>query len=405
MWGSGPSDIYVVGKVSTKYIDAVVYRYNGSTWSQLVLTATTTIRDGGYRAVFGAGKNDVYVVGDKGYVSHYNGKVWTALPKYSGGNLAGAWADSTGRLVAVGEKGTVARYERPWQEQNSGVSMTLRALWGHGPTDLFAVGDNYLLRWDGKQWGSTQVTVKGTASSATLTGLWGSSATDLLAVGNFTRSEGQIYAYNGATWSEAKGGSTSMGMPLYAVWTSGAKDSYAAGSSTISSVAPILYSDGSGWKNHQRSAAVTTRDLFGFAGTKVYAVGSGGTIQSWGYSGTSWSKETSGVTSQLNGVWGASASSLVAVGEKGVILTKNTTGTTWTRASSNTTADLYEVWGSLASDVYAVGASGAVVRFDGKSWQPEITGVSADLRAVWGDAVGWVYAVGDKGKILRRCWP
>ena len=91
----------------------------------------------------------------------------------------------------------------------TGTKKYLRGVWGTGPTDVLAAGDNgTVLRFDGKGWKATL-----TWTTQYLMSLWGSSASDILAVG----AAGTVLRFNGAKWKAEASGSGSV---LRAVWGS-----------------------------------------------------------------------------------------------------------------------------------------------------------------------------------------
>jgi hypothetical protein len=78
------------------------------------------------------------------------------MPTPVGTRLRGVWGSAPNDLFAVGELGTLIRYDGTrWNVQSSPVNEELRAVWGTGPTDVYAVGESgRVLRWDGASWRS-----------------------------------------------------------------------------------------------------------------------------------------------------------------------------------------------------------------------------------------------------------
>ncbi len=68
IWGSGPDDIYIVGR------PGVLLHWNGTEWALQSLGTSETLT-----AVWGTGPTDVFVVGHKGLVYHFNGSGWSQM--------------------------------------------------------------------------------------------------------------------------------------------------------------------------------------------------------------------------------------------------------------------------------------------------------------------------------------
>jgi len=107
----------------------------------------------------------------------------------------------------------------------------------------------------------------------------------------------------------------------------------------------------------------------------------------------------------LEAIWGSSADDIWAVGELGAI--RHTSGDgPWTVVPSPTSADLHAIWGSSANDVWAVGDGGTVLHYDGNEWALATIGLSPGdtpvrLNAVWGSGPDNVWIAGN-GLLLRR---
>ena len=55
--------------------------------------------------------------------------------------LHAVWGSGPDDVYAVGDEGTVAHRTRDgWSLENAGTTAPLRALWGAGPNDVFAAG-------------------------------------------------------------------------------------------------------------------------------------------------------------------------------------------------------------------------------------------------------------------------
>jgi hypothetical protein len=123
-------------------------------------------------------------------------------------------------------------------------------------------------------------------------------------------------------------------------------------------------------------------------GGVIVAVGNSGEVVSSSDGGASWTRRTSGKTTNLVSIAYGNGR-YVAVGNSGVVLT-SLDGVSWQAPSSGTTATIY--WVAFGNGMFV--RSGGDVSADGVAWtDPQIgspTGLSDDL-AVYGSS-GWIYA-------------
>lgn len=95
IWGSGPNDIYVVGR------PGVILHYDGTTWALQELNPSTA---DALVAVWGSGPNDVYVAGHKGRVLHNNGSGWSAMATGTDRNFYDVGRGPNGEVYLCGER-------------------------------------------------------------------------------------------------------------------------------------------------------------------------------------------------------------------------------------------------------------------------------------------------------------
>jgi hypothetical protein len=146
--------------------------------------------------------------------------------------LQAIWGSSSTDVFAVGSKGTILHYDgSSWNRMNSGTTYLLRGVWGSSPSDVFAVGHNWeleiILHYDGTSWSEM--------SRGTMMGLysvWGSSPSDVFAVGEGVRHydgnswNDTILHYDGSIWSSMSSGTTDL---LYDIWVSSHTDVFVVG--------------------------------------------------------------------------------------------------------------------------------------------------------------------------------
>ncbi len=131
------------------------------------------------RDIWGSSPSNVYVVGhndqNRGLMFHYDGKQWTdvRLSTTQGGNiqgpidLAAIHGFSASNIYAVGKRmyddwGPPRRFldssliihfdGRQWREEKVSGGRELQSIWGSSPTDVWTAGWNTLLHYDGVKW-------------------------------------------------------------------------------------------------------------------------------------------------------------------------------------------------------------------------------------------------------------
>ena len=144
VWGSDVQNIWIVGggqegpsgEIFAGYPGKILF-YNGSS---VVESMVLPEGDQALRSVWGAGKNDVFAVGDNGNVLKYNGTMWSRMDSTTQFGLRGVWGTAANDVYAVGLGGTVLHYNgQAWKRQDSGTSISLIGVFGVGK-DVFAVG-------------------------------------------------------------------------------------------------------------------------------------------------------------------------------------------------------------------------------------------------------------------------
>ncbi len=238
VWGSGPKDIFVVGKDLTPGSNqGLVVHYNGVSWSKLTNTKEHLF------GVWGSGPTKVFFVGYwphmvSSYPSKYeyhgaihlqHGASGTSKRTWLGAKdepVVAVWGSGLNNIFAVGGPtyyGTGARvvwrYDgKSWKKLSVPGSGAIRAVWGNGPKDVFMAGDSgTLLRFNGV----TFTAMSAPAGANNLRGVWGRGPKEVYAVGL----KGTILHFNGSSWKKLSSGVTAN---LYGVW-GGPGEVYATG--------------------------------------------------------------------------------------------------------------------------------------------------------------------------------
>ncbi|PKN58506.1 MAG: hypothetical protein CVU56_05340 [Deltaproteobacteria bacterium HGW-Deltaproteobacteria-14] len=350
---------------------------------------------GAVRDVFAVSASEAYAVGGP-RVLRYNGSGWATWGEPGAAALHGVWAGD-GVVMVVGEGGLVATRAvgaDHWDLGESGVTVTLRGIYGRGAGDVWVFGDDAtVLHWDGAAW-TREFTLPGIA--------------------------------------------------LYSAWiapdTTGHEGVYAVGSGGL----VVQYQAGA-WRTVQIAAGTAElHDIFGVDGT-LFAVGTGATI-TVKTPVENWRGQTSNDPRDrdLYAIVGRSATDVVAFGEAGAVIrfngnkwnTEQPTGPQWASADlisaawvDDGGADRYlavaATGGGLALDsgkwvdmatrpergvrdfagsaerLWAVGKGGLVLERSEQGWSSVAVATVADLNAVDVAADGTVWAVGTGGAIVR----
>lgn len=190
------------------------------------------------KGIWGNGATDVYAVGENGTILRYDGSTWSNMESWTMEHLYAVWGNSDMDIYSVGATGTILHYDgSTWTSMESGTIENLRGVWGSSETDIFAVGDNgTILHYDGSIW-----SFMNSETTAWLLGLWGSSGADVFATGgNYDATKGwwdasswdggTILHYDGDSWSEMPNEAPSQ---ILGVWGSSGNNVFAVGNEGI----------------------------------------------------------------------------------------------------------------------------------------------------------------------------
>jgi len=214
IWGTSEHDVWTVGgPLGNSGFDSLVMRFDGAVWKRSATGGNET-----YWWVHGTGPNDVWLVGEKGRITHWDGTKFEERPSGTTATLFGAWAAAPDDAWAVG-----------------------------GTPDQPAQPNDVLLHWDGSSWKPETLPE---ANEVALFKVWGSSKDDVYVVGE----AGLVWHRTSGTWKReadgvAKGRLTTVsGCSASELFAVGGRD--------------LLTSNGSEWR---RSDAVLVNDVNGVA--------------------------------------------------------------------------------------------------------------------------------------------
>lgn len=258
IYGTGPNDVWTVATANTIY-HSTGFTNGGAGWSSV-----TPIWDPPYGAsagtlltIWGTGPSDIWMIGKNRIVEYWpvastqagwrtvdvDGTIgWTSMSSFDNHTIQSMWGSGPGDIWVVGSRGATnlsfAAHTNGvaagtdgmpiWTEVDTQTFYPLNALWGSGSKDVWAVGNGGTLRhFDGT---ATVWSVVESPTTENLHGVWGSGSNDVWAVGD----NGTFLHYDGTTW-RASSGSFPSGKKksLYGIWGSGSSDVWAVGDGVV----------------------------------------------------------------------------------------------------------------------------------------------------------------------------
>lgn len=161
----------------------------GGGWQPLDLASPASLF-----AIDGPSATARMAVGDSGTVLRYDGTAWSREAVPSDALLRSVWYDGN-RAMVVGEAGLVlVRENGAWRSIATGSGAFLRQVAGPSWNRLWVVGDSgTLLRWDGGKFARIPV-----PTAQNLRGVWERNARDIWVVGDV----GTIVRFDGWSWEK-----------------------------------------------------------------------------------------------------------------------------------------------------------------------------------------------------------
>jgi hypothetical protein len=182
------------------------------------------------------------------------------------------------------------------------------AVWGSGPDDVYIVVLDGVLHWDGKAW---SYPLEAAAGSSGFTGVWGSGPKDVYVTA--ATGGGGLLHWDGMNWSDA---TPPAPLPqwFYGIWGSASNDIYASGFSGPPGLgAQTVHWDGTRWalmasaSNSTRLAGSGRGDVFATGGTQIMHLRAG-----------AWEPIALPAMGSVSGMW-VSPSRVDLVGSMGMI--------------------------------------------------------------------------------------
>jgi hypothetical protein len=388
IWGSGVADIYLVGGKTSGGLEGQIWRGTGPSAGDWTLQDNPTTAD--LEAVWGFGAANVFAVGAGGttLVTINNGTTWTNPVSNATQPLEGV-AGGGANLFLVGAGGTIVTSTNSgtsFGTTSTGSASNLNAVWGNSTSSVYAVGDNgTIVRWNG-----TRLTLQTSGTTQHLRAVWGSGSTNVFAVGDGGTVLNSVNS--GTTWTPVNLGTTAN---FRGIWGTGSTNIYVVGD-----VGTVYQWNGTIWSpvavpaNKGPGPARNLNAVWARATDDVYIVGDTGVIIHW--DGVTWAQQPyeTGFPQDrdIRGVWGSGASDVWAVARHTVILHNN--GVTDTII---TPPDTIVTNGGLDTTII----EGDTLAYNGP-WDHMNMNGGADLQAVSGTGVGNVFAVSDSGEVFHQ---
>jgi hypothetical protein len=342
------------------------------------------------RAVHGSGPNDVWAVGDRGTILHFDGAAWSPVPSGVLDRLTGVWAASPSEAWISGTNGALLRWDGAvWAPAGQPSTLTTAdAVTGWVDTAggaarstvWFANGSS-----PAKVTGGTWSRDPAASPSFGILALWADATGGLWAAGV----GGAFGVLRGLAWTRLGTGGTSRmqgigGDPAGNVWV-------------VSDFSEIVRVDPRGVTSMFTSrASGALHAVRAFAANDAWIAGAAGTLLH--FDGASWQARASGTSFDLYGIWGATPSDVWVVGDRGTMIHCN--GSSCSPPNGVTTAELSAVWAASADEAWAVGRAGTILHRVSGRWQSVPSPTTRNLTAVWGSSATDVWMGGD-GAVLR----
>ena len=164
VWGSSPDNVWAVGWITRGDWGTNIVHWNGNQWEDY------DYFEADLNGMFGLDSNNIWAVGatlhgqiGEALIARYDGSMWrTVHIDYESPYLMAVWASAPDDVFAVGDRGTILHYDgNAWTKMDSLTDKQLRDVWGFAHNDVYACGampppgepwEPILLHYDGQRW-------------------------------------------------------------------------------------------------------------------------------------------------------------------------------------------------------------------------------------------------------------
>ena len=213
LWALGPNDVLRSGSNG-------LMRWDGTGWT---LVSPQPPFQGTIR---GSADDDIWILKNYSSIVHWDGATWTdlSIDLSTGSHAWSSWVSARDEAWMAVATPSASGNSQPaiyhlkggtWSQVPSPLdaltNVYLGAMWGSGPNDVWAGGDQaellgntaVLLHWNGGVWESTSAAAL-QESGQIIEDLWGTSSTDVWAAGGGVGSGfAELWHFDGSGWTEA----------------------------------------------------------------------------------------------------------------------------------------------------------------------------------------------------------
>lgn len=143
VWGAAPDDMWAVGGRGQAENQATILHYDGTAWTKSSTPTLSRPNVFAYFKVWGTGSDNVYVVGQRGALVHWDGAAWSEIESGTAEDLISLWGTGPDRIVAVGGRnnGEAVIYDgTSWKHQSLAPLAGLNGVWMRTPNKAHICG-------------------------------------------------------------------------------------------------------------------------------------------------------------------------------------------------------------------------------------------------------------------------
>lgn len=313
--------------------------------------------------IWGSAPNDIWAVGEAGTVMRYNGTAWVTLPSQDVGSdadFAGIWGSSRNDIWIVGQKGALSHWNgQIFTHSTLDPPVALNAVWGVGPDEVYVAGSGgNAFRCNAQQQCKLLPAAPGTdLTGVALIAIWGRSGTEVYLAGSRLRSD------SGGILNNLYGGVLLRwdGLSLSRVYTMEPPNS-------------VRFSALTGRTSGPRQLWIGTSD-----GGVLSGDGEHFQVETATDSGRIYALTTTGpaLDNEQADVWAATA--------RGQLLHRTALG--WEQLSTTAYESLFALYGDRVN-LWAVGDSGSIINWNGAEAVSVTSGKRALALGRWLDSSG-----------------
>jgi hypothetical protein len=383
VWGSGPGDVYVLGR-DTHGSGRGVVHFDGSAWRPVELEGSAWW----YGSVWGSGRDDVYIGGPANTLQHFDGVEWKIVDPGNSQAIVDISGSGPEDVYLLDSQASVYHFDgSEWDAVEVGVDFGAEA-----PRQIevqsaesVLIGGRRSAFYDGSAWRAVDEIYD---ASFTMEDMCAAGTQEYLAVGGTKVLYFETLPTPAWHLAAAQEEGIFRHTRFLGVWSQYLADGLYA----VDDWGGVWRAGPTGLECLNQSLE-SVNGIGGTSEEDVYAVGDHGSVMH--FDGEGWSRVSGFANVELTAVW--------AWSENNVLLTTASTdayrfdGVRWEVSDGPPTVRADEIWGFGGGAAVVVGAGG-VAAFDGNDWRE--WGLSVYLSGVWGSSPDDVWAVGS-GTILH----